>query len=249
MTSDPEPGTRVAIITGASRGIGRGCAERLARDGVSVVVGYGSNKAGADATVAAVGAAGARAIAVAADVADEEAIAGLFDRAEETFGGIDVVINAAGRMDLAPLAGFDLGVLDAMFRTNVRGTFVVSQQAARRVRPGGSILNFSSSVIGRQLPNYTGYAATKGAVEAMTFILATELGGRDINVNAVAPGPTATEMFLDGKDEETIARFASAVPLARLGTPEDVAEAVAFVTSPAGHWVNGQTIRVNGGIH
>ena len=143
----------------------------------------------------------------------------------------------------------DLDVLDDLLRTNVRGTFVVSQQAARRLSSGGSILNFSSSVIGRLLPGYTAYAATKGAVEAMTLILAAELGDRGINVNAVAPGPTATEMFLDGKDEETVARFAAAIPLGRLGTPTDIAEVVAFLTSPAGHWVNGQTLRANGGIN
>jgi 3-oxoacyl-[acyl-carrier protein] reductase len=152
-------------------------------------------------------------------------------------------------MDLAPLVDFDLATLDEMLRVNVRGTLVVDQQAARRIRAGGSILNFSSSVLGRILPNYTGYAASKGAVEAMTFMLASELRGRDINVNAIAPGPTATAMFLEGKDEETIARFAHAVPLDRLGTPADIAEAVAFVTSPAGHWVNGQTIRANGGMN
>ena len=158
------------------------------------------------------------------------------------------MVHTAGRMDLAPLADFDLAMLDQMLRTNIRGTFVVDQQAARRIRPGGSLLNFSSSVIGRILPNYTGYAASKGAVDAISLILASELRGRDINVNAIAPGPTATPMFLDGKDQEAIDRFAHAVPLERLGTPADIAEAVAFLTSPAGHWINGQTIRANGGI-
>ena len=243
-TSEP----RVAIVTGGSRGIGRSVVQRLAGDGYSVVVGYGSNHAEADAAAAEAEAAGATAITVAADVADSGAVARLFDQAEEAFGGVDVVVNAAGLMSLAPLADFDLAVLDRMLRTNIRGTFVVSQQAARRVRPGGTIINFSSSVLGRVLPTCTGYAASKAAVEAMTFILAHELRGRDVTVNAVAPGPTATDLFLEGKDQELLTRLANAVPLERLGVPADIAPVVAFLASPEGHWINGQTIRVNGGI-
>jgi 3-oxoacyl-[acyl-carrier protein] reductase len=182
-------------------------------------------------------------------VADEREVAGLFEQATEAFGGIDIVVHAAARLDLAPLVELELDALDALIRTNIRGTFVVDQQAARTLRRGGSIVNFSSSVLGRVLPNYTAYAATKGAVEAMTFILAHELRGRDVTVNAIAPGPTATDMFLEGKDEAAIARFASAAPLERLGTPIDIAEVVAFLSSPAGHWINGQTLRANGGIH
>jgi 3-oxoacyl-[acyl-carrier protein] reductase len=248
MAQDGATGPRVAIVTGGSRGIGRGVAEELASGGFAVVVGYAANEAEAGQAVAAAEATGARAVAVAADVADEQAVARLFDVAGATFGGVDVVVNAAGLMSLQPLADFDLAVLDRMLRTNVRGTFVVNQQAARWVRRGGAIINFSSSVIGRILPTYTGYAASKAAVEAMTFILAHELRGRDVTVNAVAPGPTATDMFLTGKDEDTLSRFANAVPLERLGTPADIAPVVAFLASPAGHWVNGQTIRVNAGI-
>jgi len=239
---------RVAIVTGGSRGIGRSVAGHLAADGFSIVIGYATNKDEAAAAVAEVEAKGAKAIAVAADVADEHAVASLFDQAEQAFGGVDVVVNAAGLMSLAPLADFDLAVLDRMLRTNIRGTFVVDQQAARRVRPGGAIINFSSSVLGRVLPAYTGYAASKAAVEAMTFILAHELRGRDVTVNAVAPGPTATDMFLEGKDQALLDRLANAVPLERLGTPDDIAPAVALLASPDGHWINGQTIRVNGGI-
>jgi 3-oxoacyl-[acyl-carrier protein] reductase len=241
--------SRVAIVTGGSRGIGRSVVEELAGDGLAVVVGYASNHAEAKEAVAAAEAKGARAIAVAADVADEEAVSRLFDAAEAAFGGVDVVVNAAGIMSLAPLADLDLDLLDRMLRTNVRGTFVVDQQATRRARRGGAIVNFSSSVIGRVLPTYTGYAASKAAVEAMTFILAHELRGRDVTANAVAPGPTATDMFLEGKDEDTLSRLASAVPLERLGTPADIAPVVAFLASPSGHWVNGQTIRVNGAIN
>ena len=239
----------MAIVTGGSRGIGRACAERLARDGLSVAVNYVSNEAEANAVVAVLAERGGKAIAVRADVADERQVAELFELTEQAFGGVDVAVHAAARLSLARLADMDLSVLDAMHRTNIRGTFVVAQQAARRLRPGGSIVNFSTSVIGRNMPAYTAYAASKGAVEAMTAILATELGSRDITVNAIAPGPTATDMFLEGTDEETLRRLAEAVPLGRLGTPADIAEAVAFVSSPAGHWVNGQTIKVTGGLH
>jgi 3-oxoacyl-[acyl-carrier protein] reductase len=213
-----------------------------------VVVGYAARHAEAKEVVAAAEAKGARAIAVTADVADEDAVSRLFDAAENAFGGVDVVVNAAGMMSLAPVADLDLNVLDRMLRINVRGTFVVNQQAARRLRAGGAIVNFSSSVLGRVLPTYAGYAASKAAVEAMTFILAHELRGRDVTANAVAPGPTATDMFLEGKDQDTLSRLAGTVPLERLGTPADIAPTVAFLASPRGHWINGQTIRVNGGI-
>ncbi|WP_151483201.1 SDR family oxidoreductase [Streptomyces albicerus] len=239
---------RVAIVTGGSRGIGRETAERLAGDGFAVVVNFAGNQAEADKTVAAIAEAGGQALAFRADVADETEVAALFDAAESTYGGVDVVVHAAGVMTLAPLAETDLDALDRMHRTNIRGTFVVDQQAARRLREGGAIINFSSSVLALALPGYSGYAASKGAVEAMTLILAREMRGRDITVNAVAPGPTATALFLDGKDEETIARMAAQPPLERLGTPNDIAEVVSFLAGPAGRWVNGQVVRANGGI-
>ncbi|WP_413758507.1 SDR family oxidoreductase [Streptomyces sp. MMBL 11-3] len=240
--------TRVAIVTGGSRGIGRESAERLAADGFAVVVNFAGNQTEADKTVGAITEAGGRAIAHRADVADETEVAALFDAAESAFGGVDVVVHAAGVMTLAPLVDTDLDALDRMHRTNIRGTFVVDQQAARRLRAGGAILNFSTSVLALALPGYAGYAATKGAVEAVTLILARELRGRDITVNAVAPGPTATALFLDGKDEETIARMAAQPPLERLGEPRDIAEVVSFLAGPAGRWINGQVIRANGGI-
>jgi 3-oxoacyl-[acyl-carrier protein] reductase len=248
MTERAATGARVAIVTGGSRGIGRQCAERLGAGGYSVVVNFASNAAEADTAVAAAEDKGAKAIAVQGDVADEAAAARLFDRAEEAFGGVDVVVHAAGRMTLSTVADLDLAVLDSLHRTNIRGTFVVSQQAARRLRPGGSIINFSTSVVGTSFPTYGAYAASKGAVEALTLILARELRGRDVTVNAVAPGPTATDLFLDGKDQDTVDRLARAVPLERLGTPADIAEVVAFLASAAGHWVNGQNIRINGGL-
>ncbi|MGO4613402.1 SDR family oxidoreductase [Nocardia sp. 2YAB30] len=238
---------RVAIVTGGSRGIGRRSAERLAADGMAVVIAYAADTAEADAAVKGITAAGGKAVAVRADVADEAAVAALFDTAEQQFGGVDVVVNAAGTMNLAPVADLALDAMDRMHRTNIRGTFVVDQQAARRLRPGGAIINFSTSVLGLALPGYAAYAATKAAVEAVTRILARELRGRDITVNAVAPGPTATALFFDGKDEQTIARMAAQPPLERLGTPDDIAEVVAFLAGPS-RWINGQVIRANGGI-
>ncbi|MET8026760.1 SDR family oxidoreductase [Streptomyces avermitilis] len=241
-------GARVAIVTGGSRGIGREVAQRLAGDGLAVVVGYAGNKEAADDVVRTIEAAGGRALAARADVAEKDDVTALFELAENRYGGIDVVVHAAGRMTLAPIAELDLDELDALHRTNIRGTFVVAQQAARRLRPGGALVNFSTSVLGLAFPGYGAYAASKGAVEALTLILAREMRGRDVSVNAVAPGPTATDLFLDGKDEETIGRLAAQAPLERLGTPRDIASVVAFLASPAGHWVNGQVVRANGGV-
>ncbi|MEV0264719.1 SDR family oxidoreductase [Streptomyces sp. NPDC050617] len=238
----------MAVVTGGSRGIGRATVSRLAADGFAVVVGYAGNRELAEAAVKEVTAAGGRAVAVRADVADERQTAALFDTAESEFGGVDVVVNAAGRMHLSPIADLDLAELDAVHRTNVRGTFVVAQQAARRIRDGGAVVTFSTSVVGLAFPGYGVYNASKGAVEALTMILARELRGRNVTVNAVAPGPTATDLFFEGKDEATVARLAAQPPLERLGTPEDIAGTVAFLASPAGHWINGQVLRANGGI-
>lgn len=238
--------SRVAIVTGGTRGIGRATAERLAADGMAVVAVYAGNKEAAEETIAGILATGAQAVAVQADVADEHAVAAAFDVAEREFGGIDVVVNAAGIMILGPLADFDLDALDRMHRTNIRGTFVVNQQAARRVRHGGAIINFSTTVKKLAVPTYAAYAASKGAVDAVSLILARELRGRDITVNAVAPGPTASELYFEGKDLETIERAAKASPLERLGTPGDAAEVVSFLAGP-GRWINGQTIYANGG--
>jgi 3-oxoacyl-[acyl-carrier protein] reductase len=237
---------RIAIVTGGSRGIGRAVAERLARDGFGVTVGYSNDEGEANSVVAAIEAAGGSAIAVKADVADESAVEALFDATERTFGGIDVVINAAGLMILGPLADFSLDDFDRTIRTNLRGTYVVDQFAARRVRAGGAIINFSTTVTRTSLPTYSAYAATKGAVEAIGLILAKELGGRDITVNTVAPGPTATDLFLDGKDDELVKRIASQNPSNRLGETDDIAEVVAFLAGP-GRWINGQVIFANGG--
>ena len=238
----------MVIVTGGSRGIGRACAVRLGRDGHAVVINYASNAEEADKAVAEVEGAGGRAVAVQGDVADDAAMLSVFDAAENEFGGLDAVVHAAGRMPLAPIVDLDLDELDSVHRTNIRGTFVVDQLAARRLRDSGSIVNFSTSVVGTAFPTYGAYAASKGAVEALTRVLAKELGSRDISVNAVAPGPTATDLFLRDKSDEQVEHIAGLIPLGRLGQPEEIADIVAFLVSPAGHWISGQTIRANGAM-
>jgi len=238
---------RVVLVTGGSGGIGREVSRRLAADGMSVLVHYAGNPLTADEVVKTIADDGGDASSFGADVSDELQVGELFDTLEERYGGVDVVVHTAGIMLLSPLADFDLEDLDRMHRVNIRGTFVVNQQAARRLRRGGAIVNFSSSVVKLAFEGYTGYAATKAAVDAMTLILARELRGRDITENAVAPGPTATPLFLQGKDQDTIDRLAKLPPLQRLGVPTDVAEAVSFLAGPA-RWVNGQILYVNGGV-
>lgn len=242
-----KPGNaRVAIVTGGSGGIGRASAERLAAEGFAVVVNYATNQARANEVVDGIRAEGGHAIAVGGDVADETEMEALFDAAEEEFGGVDVVVHTAGIMPLAPIAELDLETFDRVQRTNVRGTVVVDQLAARRLREGGAIINFSTSVTRLQIPGYGAYAASKGAVEAITLILARELRGRDVTVNAVAPGPTATPLFFEGKTQQMIDQIANTNPMERLGTPDDIAEMVTFLAGP-GRWVNGQVLYVNGG--
>lgn len=238
---------RVALVTGGSGGIGRTVVERLAAEGFALGVHYAGNRERAEEAARSVQDAGAQAIVVGGDVADENAMAAVFDEMEAAFGGIDVVVNTAGMMILKPIAEFDLADLDRIYRTNIRGAFVVSQLAARKVREGGAIINFSTSVTRTQFPTYGPYVASKAAVEGLTLILARELRGRGITVNAVAPGPTATPLFLDGKTGEQVGQLEKAVPLERLGQPGDIAETVAFLAGP-GRWINGQTVFVNGGL-
>ncbi|MEO3748184.1 SDR family oxidoreductase [Plantactinospora sp. B5E13] len=237
---------RVAVVTGGSRGIGRAVALRLAADGQDVVVGYLGNETEANSTVAAIRTVGGRAVTAQVDVADERGVTALFDTAERSFGGVDVVVNAAGVMVLSRVAQLDLGEFDRMHRTNLRGTFVVAREAISRLRPGGAIINFSTSVTRLNLPSYAAYATSKAAVGALSPILAKELRGRDITVNAVAPGPTATALFLEGKSDDLIQSIAKQNPMERLGRPEDIAEVVSLLAGH-GRWINGQTIFVNGG--
>jgi 3-oxoacyl-[acyl-carrier protein] reductase len=239
---------RVAIVTGASRGIGAAVARRLASDGFRVVVNYaGSAKAAAE-LVNAIEKAGGRAIAAQADVSDPLAVKRMFDTAEAAYGGVDVLVNNAGIMKLAPVAQVDDATFDQTIAINLKGTFNGLREAAKRLRDGGRIVSFSSSVVGLCQPTYGVYAATKAAVEALTHILAKELGSRRITVNAVAPGPVATELFLEGKDQATIDRIKQMNPLGRLGQVDDIANVVSLLVAPDSGWINGQVVRANGGV-
>ena len=240
--------SKVAIVTGASRGIGAAIAQRLARDGLNVIVNFAGNAGEAEALVREIEKAGARAITAQADVSDPAAVARMFDAAEAAYGGVDVLVNNAGIMKLATLADTDDALFDSQVAINLKGTFNTLREAARRLRNGGRIINLSSSVVGLYQPTYAAYAATKAGVEAMTHVLTKELRGRNITVNAVAPGPTATRLFLDGKPAEVIDRLAKLAPLERLGQPDDIAAVVSFLAGPDGAWVNGQTLRANGGV-
>jgi 3-oxoacyl-[acyl-carrier protein] reductase len=240
--------SKVAIVTGASRGIGGMIARRLAQDGLTVVVNYSGDPAPAEALAQDIERAGGTARAIRADVSDPLAVQRMFDAADTAFGGVDVLVNNAGIMELATLADAGDQLFERMMAVNLKGTFNTLREAARRLRRGGRIVNISSSVVGLYQPTYGLYAATKAAVEAMTHVLAKELRGREITVNAVAPGPVATELFFRGKSQDIIDRMAKLSPLERLGQPEDIAAAVSFLVGSDGAWINGQIMRANGGI-
>jgi 3-oxoacyl-[acyl-carrier protein] reductase len=239
---------KVALITGASRGIGAAVAQRLATDGFKIVVNYARGAGLAQEVADKIASAGGEAIVVQADVTDPAAVAAMFDAAERSFGGVDVAVNNAGIMTLAPIVEFADDAFDQTIAINLKGTFNVAREAGKRLRQGGRIINLSTSVIGLRLPTYGVYIATKAAVEGLTQVLAQEMRGRKITVNAVAPGPTATDLFLEGKSPELVDRMAKMNPLERLGQPEDIARVVAFLAGPEGAWVNGQTLRTNGGM-
>ena len=239
---------KTAIVTGASRGIGAAIAQRLAHDGMAVIVNYAGDVKAAETVVASIRSTGGNAEAVKADVSDPAAARSLFDAAEKAFGGADVVVNNAGIMTLATIATSDDAMFDRLIAVNLKGSFNMMREGATRVRRGGRIINFSSSVVGLLQPTYGIYAGTKAAIEAMTSVLAKELRGREITVNTIAPGPTATDLFLNGKSPELVERLAKLSPLERLGQPEDIAAAVAFLAGPDGAWINGQTLRANGGV-
>lgn len=240
--------SKTAIVTGGSRGIGAAVAERLARDGFNVVVNYAANVALADELVDKIVSGGGKAVATKADVSNVAAVKRMFDIAEKVSGGIDVLVNCAGIMKLSTIAESSDDVFDSQIAINLKGTFNTLREAARRMGSGGRIINISSSVVGLYQPGYAVYAATKAAIEAMTHIMIKELRGRNITVNTVAPGPTATELFLKGKPQEVIDNLVKLAPLERLGKPEDIAGAISFLVGDNGGWVNGQILRVNGGI-
>lgn len=236
-----------AIITGSSRGIGRELALRLAKDGFAVTVNYASNQTEAEQVKADIEAAGGKAIVVQANVADPKACEALWNAAEKAFGGVDVLVNNAGVMKISPIAETNDATFSRLFDINVRGTFNMLRLAATRLKQGGRVINFSSSALGLNYPGYATYCATKAAVESYTAIFARELRGKGITVNAVAPGPTATELFFEGKDEAFVERLTKLSPLERLGQPEDIAHVVSFLAGPEGGWINGQVLRANGG--
>jgi 3-oxoacyl-[acyl-carrier protein] reductase len=251
MTHTSTEKKKSAIVTGASRGIGRAVATRLASDGFAVAVNYAGSAIKAEEVVAEIKAAapGVQAFAVQADVANAADVERLFKEAVDTFGGgLNVVVNCAGIMPLSPIAGGDLELFDKVIATNLRGTFVVLGQAARQISSGGRIIAFSSSVIAKAFPTYGPYIASKAGVEGLVRVLANELRGRNITVNVVAPGPVATELFLTGKADAQIEELSKLSPLQRLGQPEDIANIVSFLAGPDGGWVNGQVLRANGGF-
>jgi 3-oxoacyl-[acyl-carrier protein] reductase len=239
---------KIAIVTGASRGIGAAIAERLASDGFAVVINYAGREEEASARVAGIRDRGGHAVAVRADVSNPDEVSELFAAAERETGTLAVLVNNAGVMPLAAIADADDELFERTVAINLRGVFNGMREAARRMPDGGRIISFSSSVVGLYQPTYGVYAATKAGVEAMTHVLANELRGRNITVNAIAPGPTATDLFLKGKSPELIERLSKLAPLERLGQPGDIAAAVSFLAGPDGAWINGQVIRTNGGI-
>src|ERR1700738_863084 len=240
--------SKVAIVTGASRGIGAAVAERLAADAFTVVVNYSGDTKSAEALVAKIEGSGGRALAIKADVSDPKAVRGLFDATEAAFGGVDVLVNKAGIMKLAKIADSEDALFDQQVAVNLKGRFNTLREAAKRLRDGGRVVNFSTSVVGTKLETYGIYAATKAAIEMLTAILSKKLRGRRITVNAVAPGPTATDLFLVGKSPELIDRFAKMNPLERLRTPPGIASPGALLARPGGSWINGQVLRANGGM-
>lgn len=239
---------KVALVTGGSRGIGRAVVRALAAEGAAVVVNYVADAAAAQETVAAVEKSGGRAAAVKADIALAEEVGALFDASETQLGPVDILVNNAGLARYAPIGSYEEADFDRLFEVNVKGTFLTCREAAARLVDGGTIVNMTSTVTRVMLPRYGVYAATKAAVEQLTRCLAKELGERQITVNAVAPGPTDTELFRHGKTDDQIAAMAASAALGRLGQPQDIADVVIFLASPAARWISGQCLPVNGGF-
>jgi 3-oxoacyl-[acyl-carrier protein] reductase len=239
---------RTAIVTGASHGIGRVVAKRLAQDGFAVVVNYLSNAGEAEEVVAEIKGIGGEAIAIKADVANQTDVEQLFEQTMKQFGSVDVVVHNSGIMSLSPIGKSDVQLFDKVISTNLRGAFLVLAQAAQHLTSGGRVIAFSSSVLAKSFPSYGPYIASKAGVEGLVHVLANELRGRNITVNAIAPGPVATELFLKGKSEEQVSEISKMAPLERIGQPADIANVVSFLAGPDGGWVNSQVLRANGGF-
>jgi 3-oxoacyl-[acyl-carrier protein] reductase len=237
-----------AVVTGASGGIGKAIVERLSADGYPVVVHYSGASQKADQTVQQITASGRKAVAIAADVSRQDDVKKLFADAAAALGPIEVVVHAAGIMPLSPIAQGDVDTFDKVIAVNLRGSFLVMSEAANHLIEGGRLLVFSSSVLGKNSPTYGPYIASKAGVEGLAKVLANEVGPRKISVNAIAPGPVATPLFLKGKSDELIAAIAKQAPLNRIAEPDDLIPTVAFLVSPEASWINGQVIRVNGGF-
>jgi 3-oxoacyl-[acyl-carrier protein] reductase len=238
---------KIAVVTGASKGIGRAIALRLAQDGAAVVVNYAGGTQQAQETVGLIEQAGRKAIPVQADVSKTGDVKRLFDACFENFGRLDILVNNASMMFTKPVVEVSEEEFDRIFDVNVKGTFFSCQEAAKRMAEGGRIINLSSSTPAMMLPGYAAYVATKGAVEQFSHVLAKELGPKKITVNVVSPGPTDTELFSQGKSEEQKQRFGQMAALGRLGQPQDIADVVALLASEDAHWITGQNIRANGG--
>jgi 3-oxoacyl-[acyl-carrier protein] reductase len=239
---------KVVLVTGASKGIGAAVARKLAVEGAKLIINFAGGREAAGQTVQSIRVAGGEAIALQADVSKAAEVASLFDAAISHYGRIDVLVNNAGIMITKLLKDTTDEDFNRQFEVNVRGTFNTLREAATKLADGGSIINFSSTTTRVMMPTYSTYVATKGAVEQLTRVFAKEIGARGINVNAVLPGPTNTELFTKGKSQELIGRLASLNAFNRIGEPEDIAKVVAFLASDDAKWISGQIIGVNGAM-